>query len=70
MKTVKVWVAVNKNQSIVMFSEEPKRNKNLGKWESNKPFVNSVLYKDLSNMIEKTPMNWESNPQPFQLSIN
>mgnify|MGYP006376981741 CR=1 FL=1 len=33
MKTVKLWIAVNKNQSIVMFSEEPKRNEKFGKWE-------------------------------------
>ena len=53
MKTVKIWVDVNKNQSVVMFSEEPKKNKKLGKWESNKPFVNSVLFTQLSDLMKK-----------------
>lgn len=64
-----VWAAINKNGSLSLHTEEPIRNEDTGIWVSKSPFINSVLYKDLSNMIEKTPMNWESNPQPFQLSI-
>lgn len=69
MKTVKIWVAVNKNQSVVMFSEEPKKNKKLGKWESNKPFVNSVLFTQLSDLMKKANQTWENEPQYFEIQI-
>ncbi len=67
-KQLTVWAAINKNGSLSLHTVEPIRNENTGVWVSESPFVNSVLYKDLSSMIEKTPMNWESNPQPFQFS--
>lgn len=68
-KSMTVWVGVNKNGSVSMHTEEPTKNENEGIWTSNSPFVNSVLYKELGGIIEKTKMNWESPAEPFQLNM-
>lgn len=67
--TVTVWVGVNKNGSISLHTVEPNRNEDLGIWISESPFVNSVIYANLSPMIEKTQMNWESSCEVFQINI-
>lgn len=67
--TITVWVAKNKNGKLSMHTVEPYRDEVNGIWESSSPFINSILYKNLSEMIDKTLMNWESSPEPFQLHI-
>ena len=68
-KSITVWIGVNKNGKISMHTVEPIRNEDLGVWVSNSPFVNSVLYENLSKTIEKTPMNWESSCEVFQIQL-
>lgn len=70
MKTQKIWVAVNKNGDIRMFTDEPTRNKQTGKWESKHPFVNSSLYNEVKSIIEHANVNWESEPNFFEIQID
>lgn len=68
-KSITIWVGVNKNGKISMHTIEPVKDENRGMWVSKSPFVNSVLYTNLSEMIEKTPMSWESSCEVFQINI-
>ena len=68
-KSITIWIGVNKNGKISMHTVEPTRDEDLGVWVSNSPFVNSVLYENLSKTIEKTPMNWESSCEVFQIQL-
>ena len=68
-KSITVWIGVNRNGKISMHTVEPTRDEDLGVWVSNSPFVNSVLYANLSQTIEKTPMNWESSCEVFQIQL-
>jgi hypothetical protein len=68
-KSITIWIGVNKNGKISMHTVEPTRNEDLGVWVSNSPFVNSVLYENLSKTIEKTSMNWESSCEVFQIQL-
>lgn len=68
-KSITVWIGVNRNGKISMHTVEPTRNEDLGVWVSNSPFVNSVLYTNLSQTIEKTSMNWESSCEVFQIQL-
>lgn len=68
-KSITVWIGVNKNGKISMHTVEPSRDEDLGVWVSNSPFVNSVLYTNLSQTIEKTQMNWESSCEVFQIQL-
>ena len=68
-KSITVWIGVNRNGKISMHTVEPTRDEDLGVWVSNSPFVNSVLYTNLSQTIEKTPMSWESSCEVFQIQL-
>ena len=68
-KSITIWVGVNKNGKISMHAVEPTRNEDAGIWVSNSPFCNSVLYNNLSETIEKTPMSWESSCEVFQIQL-
>lgn len=70
MKSARVWFGVNKNNDIQMFlDEEPKKNRELGKYEGKNPFVNSVFYEELKKIVENVKMNFESEPQCIEIQV-
>lgn len=70
MKNFIVWVAVNKNGFVVMFlNDEPIKNENTGKWEGNY-YANSLLYKDIINLVEKSNITWDCDPFSLQITRN
>lgn len=68
-KNINIWVAVNKNGNVRMFTEEPTRNKNTNKWESDKPYINSVMQKEFNELVEKSNLTWEAEPNMFTLTL-
>lgn len=68
-KTVKLWVGVNRNGKISMHTQEPKRNEILGIWESSSPFVNFVVYENLSKMFSKTPINFNCPCEIIEINL-
>ncbi len=68
-KTIQIWFCVNKKNKVQMFLEEPKRNKELGRFEGNAPFINSMIYDEICKYARN--MNFESEPQclPIQIQI-
>lgn len=69
MKSVAVWFAVNKNGDVRMFLDNPTKNVQLGIWESKSPYVNSVLYKDICQIVQQAKMNFENNPEVIEIQI-
>lgn len=67
-KTAKVWASINKNGFVMLWLDEPKRNEETGKWEAKYPYVNSVIYKQFSDFIQKTKLTWLSPPEYFELN--
>jgi hypothetical protein len=68
-KTIKVWIAINKNGKLTLHGEYPVRDEKNGKWTSKYPFINSILYKELSNMISKSSLTWESDPEYMETNL-
>lgn len=68
-KTITVYVGVNKNGSIALHSLEPTRDESRGIWISKMPFCNSIAYNQLVNLIEKSSMTWNNDPEPMTLNI-
>ena len=62
-KTLTVWFAVNKNGFIGIYSDEPKRNIETGKWESKFPFINSLIYDQICQLVEKAKLDWNKEPE-------
>lgn len=67
-KSIEIWVAVNKNGAVRMFTAEPIKNDITGRWEG-KPFVNCVLQKQFEELCEKSHITWEMEPNPFSINI-
>ena len=68
-KTVKVWAGVNKDGKLSLHAEQPVKNEETGRWESKLPFVNSVMYKELSAMFAKTEINFDCPCQFFEINV-
>lgn len=69
-KRQQIWFAVNKNDHVVMFIEEPIKNEKLGKWESKYPYINSSIYKEICSLVQQSKMNWNSESQCIEISIS
>ena len=67
--TVKAWVYVNKNGFIGMSLDEPKKDLKNGKWKVKYPYVNSLLYNSVKQIVEKTNMNWQSEAEFFETEL-
>jgi hypothetical protein len=69
LKSVQIWFCVNRNGDIRMFTDNPTKNEKLGKWTSKNPFINSVLYNDISQIVKSAHMTFENNPEIIEMQI-
>ena len=69
-KRQQIWFAVNKNGKTIMSIEEPKKNEKTGKWETEYPYINSLIYKDICKLVQQSKMNWNSECQCVELGIS
>lgn len=68
-KTLKIWIGINKDGSLSLHAEVPFRDEDRGIWVSKYPFCNSVMYNELSKMITKSSMTWQSDPEYMEINI-
>ena len=68
-KTIKIWAGVNKNGNLSMHAEQPVRDEARGIWTSKLPFINSILYENLSKMFEKSDIKWTNDCEFLEFNI-
>lgn len=68
-KSIKVWVGVNKNGKLSMHAERPERDEKRGIWISKLPYVNSILYDQISKMFEKSNITWTNDCEFIEINI-
>ena len=68
-KSIKVWVGVNKNGKLSMHAEQPIRDENRGIWVSKLPFVNSILFANISKMFEKSNITWTNDCEFLEFQL-
>lgn len=66
---VQVWFAVNRDGFLGLYLEEPKRDDTTGKWVSDKPFLNTVLYRQVKDMVDKSKFTWSMDPECFAIQL-
>ena len=69
-RTLEIWVAVNKNGDVRMFTDEPVRNNETGRWEGKHPFVNCILQVQFEELCTKSKITWEMEPNPFEINLD
>ena len=68
-KSMTIWFEVNKSGFVGLFTEEPKRNEKTGKWDSEFPFVNSLVYDQVVVLVEKAGLKWENEPECININF-
>lgn len=66
---IDIWVAVDRNGWIGLYSTEPTKNEQTGKWDSPNPFCNYQVRKELEALIKRTDMGWNSEPAFFKITL-
>ncbi len=59
IKNIGIWFSINKNGFLNLSIDEPKRNNATKKWEFKYPYLNSVVYGEISDLVEKTKIGWD-----------
>lgn len=65
-----VWVAISKNNTLLLFSEEPKRSSDdvNFEWVGNL-YLNSMIYEQIERMIKQSDMKHTSDPEQLIFTI-
>lgn len=65
----KIWAAVNKDGYVALFTGQPVRDEDSGKWVGEYPYINSLVYSQFKNIIRQSMMDWNSSPEMFEFEI-
>lgn len=65
-----VWVAIAKNNTLLLFSEEPKRSSDDAnfEWVGNL-YLNSMIYEQIERMIKQSEMKHTSDSEQLIFTI-
>lgn len=65
-----VWVAISKNNTLLLFSEEPKRSSDdvNFEWVGNL-YLNSMIYEQIERMIKQSDMKHTSDSEQLIFTI-
>ena len=66
---MQIFIGVNKNRKVSLHTVEPVRCMDTGKWVSSRPYVNSVVQKNIDNMISHSKMTWEMEPEVIEIDL-
>lgn len=68
MEQLTIWIALSRNNVLLLFDEEPKFNPENDTWEG-QLYLNSVIYKMLEPAIKKSNMTHVSQPEQLTFSL-
>lgn len=66
-RSVIIYITVNKNGSINLSLDKPIKNND--KWIINDYFCNSTLYKQMYDLIKKSEMSFDSEPEVIEINL-
>lgn len=64
-----IWFVVDKHNKVWMYLDEPKKNQELGCWQSKYPYVNSFIYDEICQVANNALLNFDSEAQCLELQI-
>lgn len=67
---MQIFIGVNKNGSVSIHTIEPVRDNDKGIWISSHPYINSVVQKNIDNMIKHSSMTWAMEPEIIEIDMN
>ena len=64
-----IWFCVNRDGKVKMFLDEPVKNEKTGRYEGKSPYVNTLLYKDMCEVVKQSKMTFETDPQAIEIRV-
>ena len=66
---MQIFIGVNKNRRVSLHTVEPVRCMETGTWVSSRPYVNSIVQKNIDDMISHSKMTWEMEPEVIEIDL-
>lgn len=66
-RSIIIYITVNKNGSINLSIDKPIKENN--KWVINNYFCNSQLYNQMYDLVKKSKMTFESEPEVIEINL-
>lgn len=67
-KAKTIYLCVNGDGFVCMFSGEPVRDEENQKWIGKWPYINSIVYKNILPIAFSMGLTWENEPEIFELT--
>ena len=66
-----IWVAISKNNQILLFGDEPHRNSEGEDFEwAGNLYVNCSIYERIERLIKQSSLTHQSDPEQLILTVN
>lgn len=66
MENLTIWIAISKSGQVLLFTDEPERKNDT--WVGSY-YVNSAVYENVLNLVNKTSMTFDNDPEPIILEV-
>ncbi len=67
INSIGVWCGVNKNGTLMLFTEKPVKDENKGKWIG-KQYVNIKIYNMIKDLFTKANYSWNNEAEYIEFS--
>jgi hypothetical protein len=62
-----IFVTLDKKNNVYLWLDEPKRKSESDIYKGNYIYLNSIKYKEISELVKKSSLSWNSEPVIFEI---
>lgn len=62
-----IFVTLDKKNNIYLWLDEPKRESDKDVYKGQYLYLNSIRYKEISELVKKSSLTWNSEPVVFEI---
>lgn len=62
-----IFVTLDKKNNVYLWLDEPKRESDTDVYKGQYLYLNSVRYKEISELVKKSSLTWNSEPVVFEI---
>lgn len=62
-----IFVTLDKKNNVYLWLDEPKRESDADVYKGKYLYLNSVRYKEISELVKKSSLTWNSEPVVFEI---
>jgi hypothetical protein len=62
-----IFVTLDKKNNVYLWLDEPKRESDTDVYKGQYLYLNSIRYKEISELVKKSSLTWNSEPVVFEI---